>query len=209
MSSEKNSQLITEIYTSRLTIIKQLSGQGYDVKDYDNFSAVEVNAMKNNNQLDMLVKKDDKKIYVKYHFKKMRPGPELQTMVEDMFSEEGELNKEKDLLYIITIDNVSDTVSADIKRIWETEKIYMIIQPMKNLLYNVLENVFVPPHRVLSPLEKNELLQRYNCTEKELPEISYLKDPVCHAIFMRPGEVCEISRPSKTAITSLYYRICV
>ena len=42
----------------------------------------------------------------------------------------------------------------------------------------------------------------------QLPEISRF-DPVAQSLCMRPGEVCEILRPSKTAIKSPYYRICI
>ena len=44
--------------------------------------------------------------------------------------------------------------------------------------------------------------------DNQLPEISRF-DPVAQAIGMRPGNICEIIRPSKTAIYAPYYRICV
>jgi len=34
-------------------------------------------------------------------------------------------------------------------------------------------------------------------------------DPVAQVIGIRPGQVCEIIRPSKNAIKGYYYRICV
>ena len=40
-----------------------------------------------------------------------------------------------------------------------------------------------------------------------MPQISRY-DPVAQAIGLRPGQICKITRPSKTAITSNYYRIC-
>ena len=50
--------------------------------------------------------------------------------------------------------------------------------------------------------------KRYNIVnDTELPEISRY-DPVAQAIGMRPGQICKIIRPSKTAITTDYYRIC-
>ena len=50
--------------------------------------------------------------------------------------------------------------------------------------------------------------QLYNIKEdSEIPTISRY-DPVALAIGMRPGEVCKIERPSKTAIMTNYYRIC-
>ena len=51
-------------------------------------------------------------------------------------------------------------------------------------------------------------MKRYNITDKvQFPNISRF-DPVARAIGLRPGQVCGITRPSKTSIESNYYRIC-
>ena len=50
---------------------------------------------------------------------------------------------------------------------------------------------------------------RYNITDKvQFPDISRF-DPVAQVIGLRPGQVCEITRASKTAIESKYYRVCI
>ena len=50
--------------------------------------------------------------------------------------------------------------------------------------------------------------QKYGIKDNsELPDISRY-DPVAQAIGMKPGQMCKILRPSKTAITTDYYRIC-
>ena len=57
--------------------------------------------------------------------------------------------------------------------------------------------------------EIDAVKKKYNVTNNNLfPEISRF-DPVAQVIFIRPGEICEITRPSKTAIESFYYRVCV
>jgi DNA-directed RNA polymerase subunit H (RpoH/RPB5) len=82
------------------------------------------------------------------------------------------------------------------------------LQPLKRLQFNILEHVLVPPHRILSKEETILVKKRYNIMEEnQFPYISRF-DPVAQAIGIRPGEVCEIIRPSKTAITGTYYRIC-
>ena len=43
--------------------------------------------------------------------------------------------------------------------------------------------------------------------DTEFPELSRF-DPVAQAIGIRPGQVCKITRSSKTAIEAPYYRIC-
>ena len=44
--------------------------------------------------------------------------------------------------------------------------------------------------------------------DNEFPELSRF-DPVAQTIGIRPGQLCEIIRPSKTAISAPYYRICI
>ena len=54
-----------------------------------------------------------------------------------------------------------------------------------------------------------EIMQKYNITDKiQFPDISRF-DPVARAIGLRPGQLCHIVRPSKTAIEADYYRICI
>ena len=60
----------------------------------------------------------------------------------------------------------------------------------------------------MSESEIKSMKQLYNITDiSEIPTISRY-DPVALAIGMRPGEICKIERPSKTAIMTNYYRIC-
>ena len=52
-------------------------------------------------------------------------------------------------------------------------------------------------------------MQKYNITElSQMPDISRF-DPVARAICLRPGQVCHIIRPSKTAIEADYFRVCI
>ena len=66
----------------------------------------------------------------------------------------------------------------------------------------------MPPHRVLMDPELETIMKRYNIVDKtQIPNISRF-DPVARVIGLRPGQVCEILRPSKTSIISNYYRVC-
>ena len=52
-------------------------------------------------------------------------------------------------------------------------------------------------------------MEKYNLMQRtQFPEISRF-DPVARVIGLRPGQICKITRPSKTAIESNYYRVCV
>ena len=56
--------------------------------------------------------------------------------------------------------------------------------------------------------EADKIKSQYNITkDSELPDISRFS-PVAQIIGLRPGDLCEIKRPSKTGITTLFYRIC-
>ena len=95
------------------------------------------------------------------------------------------------------------------KHIWESDGIFIVIESIKRLQFNILEHILVPPHRVMSDTEVEDIMKKYNIKDKvQFPDISRF-DPVARVIGLRPGQVCHIIRPSKTAIEANYYRICV
>ena len=214
MASQNTSTLISDIYKSRKTLIEQLKSQNYNTTDYQDFSINEVNTMKINEQLDMLLNKKDvkegehvKKIYVKYYLAKTLKPANIQEMIDDLFIVE-EILKKEDTLLIVVKDEVNETMIQYIEHIWETDRIFIILIPLKRLQYNVLEHILVPKHRVLNEAEKISIKKKYNImNDDEFPKLDRT-EPVAKAIGIRPGEVCEIIRPSKTAIEGFYYRIC-
>jgi DNA-directed RNA polymerase subunit H (RpoH/RPB5) len=190
--------------------------QGYDTNDYEGFSVNEVNTMKVNNQLDMILEKTTEdvdmkrkpKIYIRYYLAKTLRPQNLQEMIDDLFNIEEVLSKQ-DTLFIVVKDEVNETLINTLKHIWEQDKIFIVIQNLKRLQFNILKHVLVPPHRVLSSAEVIAIKGRYNVMDdNQFPDISRF-DPVAQAIGIRPGQVCEIIRPSKTAISAPYYRICM
>lgn len=222
MASQNTSSLISQIYKSRMVILELMKKQNYHTQDYEGFSVNEVNTMKTNNQLDMILEKtvtkqgehdddndkNNKKIYVKYYLSKSLRPSNLQEIIDDLFTVEEVLTKQ-DTLLIVVKEDVNETLINTLKHIWESEKIFIVLIPLQRLQFNILEHILVPPHRVLNEAEKIAIKNRYNIVnDNEFPELSRF-DPVAQAIGIRPGEICEITRPSKTAISSLYYRICI
>lgn len=214
--SNKTNILISEIYKSRKNILDLMEKQKYNVKDYSNFSINEVNTMRQNNQLDMLLEKNEEdvitkrknKIYIRYYLGKMIRPANLQEMIDDLFNIE-EILKKEDTLYIITKDEINETLTNELKHIWETDGIFIVIENITRLQFNILNHALVPQHTLLSYEEVLKVMERYNITKKvQFPDISRF-DPVARAIGLRPGDVCHIVRPSKTAIEANYYRICV
>jgi len=216
MASQNSSVLISSIYNSRKIVLELMAKQGYNINDYANFSISEVNSMKQNNQLDMLLETSDekvspetpkKKIYIRYYLA-ARPAPKnIQEMIDDLFVLSETLQK-TDTLFIIIKDEPNETLINELKHIWEADGIFIVIESIKRLQFNILEHSLVPPHRMLVDSEVDIIMKRYNIMNKsQIPNISRF-DPVARVIGLRPGQVCEILRPSKTSIISNYYRVC-
>ena len=222
MSANISNGLISQLYNSRNTIIELMDKNGYNVKEYENFSVNELNTLRQNNQLDMLLEKKEvesefmlkdnperkKKIYIHFYLgKSLRPN-NIQEIIDDLFHLEEILIK-SDTLYIVIKDEPNETLMNEIKQTWERDEIFIVLESIKRLQFNILNHTLVPKHRILSNLEVTKIMEKYNITEKSLfPEISRF-DPVARAIGIKPNEVCHIIRPSKTAIEANYYRVCV
>ena len=217
MSTQNTSSIINSVYTSRKIILNLMERQGYQVQDYTNFSINEVNSMFQNKQLDMLLElktPDDnqndkkKKIYIRYYLAKMIRPANIQEMIDDLFNIESILTKD-DTLFIIIKDDMNETLINELKHIWESDGIFIVMQSIKRLQFNILDHVLVPEHIVMNDKEVEEIMKKYNINNKtEFPDISRF-DPVAQVIGLRPGQVCRIIRPSKTAITTNYYRVCM
>ena len=213
-----SSSLISSIYKSRKTLLELMKKQNYNIDDYENFSINEVNSMFQNKQLDLLLeKKPDenapnterrKKIYISYYLIKTLRQQNIQEMIDDLFNLEEVLTKE-DTLMIVVKEEMNETTMNLLKHIWEQDGILIVIQSIKRLQFNILDHTLVPEHRVLTQDEVLTVKNRYNIMDDtQFPDISRF-DPVAQVIGIRPGQVCEIIRPSKTAIKGFYYRICV
>jgi DNA-directed RNA polymerase subunit H (RpoH/RPB5) len=208
MTSKNSNILISAVYKSRRTVLDLMEAQGFNINDYNNFGISEVNSMEQNNQLDMLVDNGTNKTYIRYFLNKKISVTNINDMIEDLYVVTETLRKE-DTLFIIVREDINDTVTTELVHIWETEGIYIVIENIKRLQFNILEHSLVPKHRVMTEEEVQEKIKKYNLTSRtQFPEISRF-DPVAKAICLRPGHVCHILRPSKTAITADYFRLCV
>ena len=81
------------------------------------------------------------------------------------------------------------------------KKFGIIGNPIKHSLSPVLHGYWFKKYNIDADYEVIE------ANDKKLPEISRF-DPMSISIGLKPGELCEITRPSKTSITTNYYRKC-
>ena len=71
---------------------------------------------------------------------------------------------------------------------------------------DILLHELVPKHYLLTKDETEELLEKYQITVLDLPQM-FEKDPVALAIGAADGDVVKIVRDSFTTVTSVdYYR---
>uniref|UniRef100_A0A6C0FB33 RNA polymerase subunit H/Rpb5 C-terminal domain-containing protein n=1 Tax=viral metagenome TaxID=1070528 RepID=A0A6C0FB33_9ZZZZ len=205
-----NNNQILNVYKSRNNILDILKLQGYDISDYETFSINEIDAMLNNNQLDMLIENPDtkQKSYIKYYSsKQIRPNI-LDEIIEDLYYIDNILEK-KDNLIIITDDEPNDSILTKVKYLFDHDGIFVIIHNIKRLQYNMLQHNLVPTCNVLTNDEKELFMKKYNIkNNSQIPEISRF-DPQALVMCIRPGDVTKFTRKSITSLESDYYRVCV
>jgi len=208
---------IDNIFTVRKNVLDILETQDYDTDSYKNFGIEEVNSMYKNNQLDMLLKnkKSEHKIYVRFNLTKIK----LNEIIDDLFYDNVDdndninssvLNKKEDSLFIISNENMNDSCKIALKQYWEEQGIFISYNWFKQLLFNALKHQLVPVHKIIRDKDEIELIKKkYNINHmSEFPNIDRF-DAIAKLICLKPGELCHIIRPSKTSITTDYYRLCV
>ena len=139
--------------------------------------------------------------------KSMRPVT-IYEYIEDLYTLDEVLEKKDDLV-IIMKDEPNDTIRKTQVDIWEQDGFYVNIINIKRLQYNIMNHQLVPKHTVLTIEESDEVRRKYNITNNsQIPDISRFS-PVSQVIGIRPGDLCRIQRPSKTAIKADFYRVCL
>ena len=200
---------IVEVFKSRNIILSLLERQGYNITNYQGSSINEVHSMYQTKQMDMLVtnEENNKKAYIKYHLNKNLRHNNIYDYIEDLYNLEQILTKQDDLIIVIK-DEPNEPLLKILSNIWEQDGIFITVFNITRLQFNILEHTLVPPHRKLLLEEANDIKKKYNITDdSQIPDISRFS-PVAQAIALRPGDLCEIIRPSRTSITSKFYRIC-
>ena len=76
------------------------------------------------------------------------------------------------------------------------------------LLVDVTEHRLVPAHALLSPEDRQALLDRYKLRAEQLPRIQRT-DPVARYYGLKVGDGVKIVRPSETAGRYVTYRVCI
>ena len=202
-----NSTFISNLYKSRKNLLTILAKQGYNIQNNENFSINEISHLNFTEQLDLLLNKEGKKVYIKYKIEKKITPKTIYEIIDELYLIENIL-EEKDDLIIIVKDKENDTVMKLLETFYKTEKIFITVFAIKSLLFNILDHDLVPEHRILTIKEKQNFLKNKGIQKlSQLPTISRF-DPVAKAIGMRPNDICEIIRSNPISIEEKYYRVC-
>lgn len=208
MSENKN---IISVFKSRNNILDILEKRGFNIDNYSGFSVNEIHSLVTNDLLDMLVTNETtgRKIYIKYFNleKSVRPN-NVHEIIDSLFNIEQILDKNDELI-IISKDEPNETLEKLQRSIYEHDNIYFNIINIERLQFNILNHSLVPKHTVINNAEDIETIKKtFNIiSNSEFPTISRF-DPVSQVLGIRPGELFEIERSSKTAINTKFYRIC-
>ena len=216
-TSQFSSSYISSVYKSRKILLELIKMQGYNVEDYENFSISEVSIMSTHKQLDMFLEKkisdvfttSSNKIYICYNYYSQLNTKNINETIKDLYDGDDPKLGSDDTLMFITKEDPNETIVNALIHIWEVTHKFVNVISIKRLQFNILKHSLVPPHRVLSKEETTNVMKKYNIDNLiQFPEISRF-DPVASLIGIKPNEICEIKRPSKTSINAKYYRICV
>ena len=74
--------------------------------------------------------------------------------------------------------------------------------------FNIAEHILVPKHVKLTEEENQKLLEQYNISIKQLPEIRS-SDPAIEHIGAKIGDVIKIIRKSPTIGETAFYRVVI
>ena len=199
---------VSSIFTSRKNLLDILKEIGYKTEDYEGYSINHVLSLIKNNQLNLLLHKENHKLYVKYSVDGSRITSQAVHKLKDEFFGDEPVLEKKDTLMVIIKDEPNDNIKETLDEIWNIYGIYINIINIHRLQFNILKHQWVPKHMLLNDEQIAKLKTKYNIqSNSELPTISRY-DAVASIICMRPTQVCKIIRKSRTSLESEYYRVC-
>jgi ribA/ribD-fused uncharacterized protein len=202
-----------KVFTARATLLAQLGLLGYKVSHLQGASPAEIDRQIQSQELNFVVTPTATsipgKVHVRFHIDKALRQVHIQTLADEL-RESPDFDVKRDALVLVSKDLPNDSVKAAVSSVWAKDNAYIVVRALAELQFDVTRHRDVPSHYVLPPDALATFMQRVRLGPGglgNLPGISRF-DPVARAILMRPGQVCEILRPSQSAGTYHYYRVC-
>jgi DNA-directed RNA polymerase subunit H (RpoH/RPB5) len=218
------------VHDSRKHLLEMLEDRGFQVENLKQYTPIDIKEMMVNHitgkfttipevgPLDIFIEKNDgspnpEKIYVKYRLDpKFKGTTNLTTQIIEIYEK---YLAPKDTLIILNVQRVSmkigvkDKVDEEFVNDLFIRKGYFVqIFGLENFLINVSRHQFVPKHTVLSKQEAQDLLTKYNCTNKNIPTIKR-DDAQAKYIGLRLKQICKIDVENISSGSTDKYRLCV
>ena len=132
----QQSSEIQKIFKSRNILLDLLDKQGYDVSSYTGSGINEVNSMYQNKQMDMLLERKDKKVYIKYHLNKTLKLGIINDYIEDLIHLDNILEAKDDIIIIVK-DEPNDSLVNVLNNLWLHEQVFVNVININdlNLIY--------------------------------------------------------------------------
>jgi DNA-directed RNA polymerase subunit H (RpoH/RPB5) len=205
---------VQTFYNSRTNLLQILETNGYNIDNYAGFSVNEIDERMKTMQLDMELRKPSgEKSYVKYLCGNKAPAKMLNVkvldqIIEDLFVNSDTLEK-RDTLILVIDGEPNDSMLDRLKYLYDHDGYFVVCHNIARTQFNILQHEKVPKSEVATDEEVVEIMRKHNMTNRnQFPEVGRF-DPVSLALCLRPGQICKIHRPTPTAGTSLFYRVCV
>jgi DNA-directed RNA polymerase I, II, and III subunit RPABC1 len=209
--------VVNKLFKSRGVIVDMLELRGYNVNPYKNFSINEIEAMfkgiekKTSPQLGSLdmtvVNNIGGKLYVKYLLASKLRNANFKSLIDEMSEEFIQSGDEVIFILKDSVNNM-DAFDSMLEGYLSTTNVYIQIFSLDNLLFNITKHDLVPEMRIMTPDEKSAILERFQATPDQMPQI-LKSDPQSKFLGVRKGDMCEIIRASETAGYSYTYRMCL
>lgn len=211
---------VQQIFRSRTNLLKMLEARGMNVDSYRNFSRDDLKVMLHQSQVGknylqpepgpldfMLENRHKTQTYVKYRLDKVKAARAVENFIKNIYENFMSSDRNELILIIPEKSYSSDSFDNMLLNLYSQKKYYVQIIGLNQLINNIVDHIYVPQHSILSQKEKQELLDKYNLKDGDIPVI-YRKDAISQYYGIYPGEVFKILRSSKTSGTYETYRIC-
>jgi DNA-directed RNA polymerase subunit H (RpoH/RPB5) len=205
-----------KIIKVRNTVLEMLEDRGIKKENLPlnlkySFLKYIINEFKNGKPiLDMLVKDENKKIYVKFLNEIERKSSNVEygnlPEISRIIMESNRLNKTTDSVIIVIFDEEFDKY-----KFFDTEPNLnkygnICVFGYKSLLFNITKHPLVPLHEKVSKEDLKDFKKKFMIKSySNLPSISYA-DPVCKYYGYQPGDIIKVVRKSAYVKEHVCYR---
>jgi DNA-directed RNA polymerase subunit H (RpoH/RPB5) len=209
---------LNKLTQSRKTILEMMKLRNYNIDKYNNYSSTELDIMLknmdkkinyNNMPLDMTFDhiEYDNQCILKYIISRVRVS-NLKTLITELI--EYEIVKSNDNIIFIVKDKINnlDSFYSLFNSFLESNKIFIQIFSIDNLIRNITKHELVPKMRIISNDEIEIVKKKYNIENNSNLPLILKSDPAAMFYGVKSGDVVEITRTSETSGRYICYRYC-